>query len=119
MHSDISYKYVCNIFSLLKNIKIITEISDFICRKYCKQKCICQNLITHIKPFKTADSLLQWIISDKQYASMPLLFHQDNFDKCMLLEEDALYCSITYELQPLYPSNSSEMWNIISVCFIL
>ncbi|XP_018571858.1 uncharacterized protein LOC108911409 [Anoplophora glabripennis] len=54
-------------------------------------------------------------VTDKQYASMPLVFHQDNFDRCMLLEENALYCSFTFELEPLNPSNASETWNIISI----
>ncbi|KAJ8927036.1 hypothetical protein NQ314_020599, partial [Rhamnusium bicolor] len=50
----------------------------------------------------------------KQYASMPQLFHQDNYDKCMLLKDEALYCTFTYELQPLKVNNVSETWKIIN-----
>ncbi|KAJ8927005.1 hypothetical protein NQ314_020568, partial [Rhamnusium bicolor] len=51
--------------------------------------------------------------SDKQYASMPELFYQDNYDKCMLLEDEALYCFFTYQLEPLNPTNVPEIWKII------
>lgn len=46
---------------------------------------------------------------------MPDLFHMDDFDKCMSLEDEALYCSITYEVQPLDPDNKSQVWNVIQV----
>ncbi|KAJ8911703.1 hypothetical protein NQ315_013165, partial [Exocentrus adspersus] len=51
--------------------------------------------------------------SDKQYALMPLVFHHDDFDQSMMLGKDALYCSFTYEVEPLNSLNTSEVWNII------
>ncbi|XP_030766855.1 O-acyltransferase like protein-like [Sitophilus oryzae] len=52
-------------------------------------------------------------VSDEEYGSMPDLFHQDNFDKCMLLKDQAFYCSFTYQLEPLDRSNPPEVWGII------
>ncbi|XP_030767536.1 O-acyltransferase like protein-like [Sitophilus oryzae] len=52
-------------------------------------------------------------VTDEEYVSMPDLFYQDNFDKCMLLKEKAFYCTFTYQLEPLDRTNSPEVWNII------
>nr|XP_023025742.1 nose resistant to fluoxetine protein 6-like [Leptinotarsa decemlineata] len=53
-------------------------------------------------------------VSDKQYASMPALFHQDNYDKCMLLDDEALYCSFIYKMEPRpNGANSTDTWKII------
>ncbi|CAH0550012.1 unnamed protein product [Brassicogethes aeneus] len=52
-------------------------------------------------------------ITDNQYALMPNLFHLDDYDKCMLLQNRALYCSITFELEPLDAENPSEIWKIV------
>ncbi|XP_030766859.1 nose resistant to fluoxetine protein 6-like isoform X2 [Sitophilus oryzae] len=42
---------------------------------------------------------------------MPELFHLDNFDHCMLNQNEALYCTFTYQLRPL--DKNSLIWNII------
>ncbi|CAH1164478.1 unnamed protein product [Phaedon cochleariae] len=52
-------------------------------------------------------------VSDKEYARMPPVFYQDNFDRCMLLQEEALYCSFLYQLEPLDISNVTDLWKII------
>lgn len=44
---------------------------------------------------------------------MPTLFHLDDYDGCMLLGEKALYCTFSYQLEPLEESN--EIWEIIKV----
>lgn len=46
---------------------------------------------------------------------MPQLFHLDDYDECMYLEEKALYCTFTYELQPIFVEEKSSIWNIIKV----
>lgn len=53
--------------------------------------------------------------SDKQYAKTPLIFHNDNYDHCMLRGDEALYCLVTYELKPVDPSNISYIWKTIEV----
>lgn len=45
---------------------------------------------------------------------MPLLFHSENYDNCML-SDDPLYCSFTYEISPLDPSNVTDLWRNIEV----
>ncbi|CAG9854772.1 unnamed protein product [Phyllotreta striolata] len=50
-------------------------------------------------------------LTSKDYALLPPLFHQDNYDKCMLLEKEALYCSFEYNLQPLDTDN--RFWKTI------
>ncbi|XP_066150437.1 nose resistant to fluoxetine protein 6-like [Euwallacea fornicatus] len=52
-------------------------------------------------------------ISDKQYASIPNLFYYDNYDNCMLLGDEALYCLVHYELEPLDKESPSEIWGLI------
>ncbi|KAJ8938257.1 hypothetical protein NQ318_001790, partial [Aromia moschata] len=52
---------------------------------------------------------------DKDYASMPPLFHLDDYDECMLLREDGLYCKFTFELQPLQLEKQNHIWNVVSV----
>ncbi|KAJ8911704.1 hypothetical protein NQ315_013166, partial [Exocentrus adspersus] len=52
-----------------------------------------------------------FLFSDTDYASLPILFHMDNFDDCMLLKRRALYCYLSYELQPLHSNgNQSKTW---------
>ncbi|KAL3270221.1 hypothetical protein HHI36_009277 [Cryptolaemus montrouzieri] len=53
------------------------------------------------------------VISDKEYARLPPVFELDNFDRCMLLEDEALYCMIEFHLQPIDPKNTSKTWNNI------
>nr|XP_023022547.1 nose resistant to fluoxetine protein 6-like [Leptinotarsa decemlineata] len=43
---------------------------------------------------------------------MPPVFHQDNYDKCMLLDEEALYCSFTYKMTARN-DNNTDIWKII------
>ncbi|XP_060519216.1 O-acyltransferase like protein-like isoform X2 [Cylas formicarius] len=52
-------------------------------------------------------------VTDQQYASMPDLFYLDNFDKCMLYGDRALFCSFRYTLEPIDGQNVSEVWKII------
>ncbi|CAH1101182.1 unnamed protein product [Psylliodes chrysocephalus] len=49
-------------------------------------------------------------VTDKEYATMPPIFHQDNYDNCMLLEDKALYCSFEYHLEPI---QENAIWRII------
>ncbi|XP_049824760.1 nose resistant to fluoxetine protein 6-like [Aethina tumida] len=52
-------------------------------------------------------------ITGSEYAQMPPVFHLDDFDRCMLLEEKALYCTISLNLQGLNPNSPSKSWEII------
>ncbi|KAL3270226.1 hypothetical protein HHI36_009282 [Cryptolaemus montrouzieri] len=52
-------------------------------------------------------------ITDKEYARLPPVFELDNFDRCMLLEDEALYCTMEFHLYPLNPKNTSKTWNQI------
>ncbi|CAH0550013.1 unnamed protein product [Brassicogethes aeneus] len=52
-------------------------------------------------------------VTDEEYASIPELFHMDNYDKCMLMGEKAFFCSTQYNLEPLNPQNASKTWRII------
>ncbi|XP_063923191.1 nose resistant to fluoxetine protein 6-like isoform X2 [Zophobas morio] len=52
-------------------------------------------------------------LSDREYASMPPLFHMDDFDTCMSYGENALYCAIEFQLSPKNLHNTSEVWKII------
>lgn len=52
---------------------------------------------------------------EKDYASIPLLFEFDNYDKCMLLEEKALFCTFTFSIEPMYPERENRIWNIVKV----
>lgn len=44
---------------------------------------------------------------------MPDLFHLDDYDKCMLNKETALYCTFSYKLEPLNSDN--RIWDLIQV----
>ncbi|XP_050518254.1 nose resistant to fluoxetine protein 6-like isoform X3 [Diabrotica virgifera virgifera] len=59
----------------------------------------------------TVFSTTKGLVTDKDYASLPDLFHQDNFDKCMLFGDEALYCNFEYELEPL--NNENALWKTI------
>lgn len=48
---------------------------------------------------------------------MPTLFHYDNFDQCMLKNVEALYCTISFKLNP-QNSTKSNVWNLIQVRLI-
>ncbi|KAF2884302.1 hypothetical protein ILUMI_21864 [Ignelater luminosus] len=52
-------------------------------------------------------------VTDTEYALMPPLFHLDDFDRCMILGEKALYCSITAQLEPIDAKHPSRVWKII------
>ncbi|XP_050498907.1 nose resistant to fluoxetine protein 6-like isoform X3 [Diabrotica virgifera virgifera] len=56
----------------------------------------------------TVFSTTEGVVTDEDYASLPDLFHQDNFDRCMLFGNKTLYCCFEYELEPL--SNENPMW---------
>lgn len=56
-----------------------------------------------------------FLFSEKEYALMPPIFHLDDWDRCMLLQEDAFYCNIRYDLEPLDQTNHSKIWSIIDV----
>ncbi|XP_072399998.1 nose resistant to fluoxetine protein 6-like isoform X2 [Diabrotica undecimpunctata] len=56
----------------------------------------------------TVFSATEGVVTDKDYASLPDLFHQDNFDKCMLFGDETQYCYFEYELKPL--NNDNPMW---------
>ncbi|KAK9878650.1 hypothetical protein WA026_023100 [Henosepilachna vigintioctopunctata] len=53
------------------------------------------------------------IVTDKEYASLPAIFEQDNFDRCMLFEDEALYCSVEFHLKPLDTHKPSLAWQKI------
>ncbi|KAF7270027.1 hypothetical protein GWI33_016969 [Rhynchophorus ferrugineus] len=53
------------------------------------------------------------IVSDEEYATIPDVFYQDNFDKCMMRKEKAHFCSFSYKLEPLDHTKPPEMWRII------
>lgn len=55
------------------------------------------------------------ILVEKEYAKIPEVFHYDNFDQCMMLKDDAFFCSLTYELEPIDKEQPSETWRIIKV----
>lgn len=55
------------------------------------------------------------LITDLEYASMPPVFHLDDFDRCMVLGEKAYYCTVTAQVAPLDPKNPSEVWKTIQV----
>ncbi|XP_050518259.1 nose resistant to fluoxetine protein 6-like [Diabrotica virgifera virgifera] len=56
----------------------------------------------------TVFSTTEGLVTDEDYASLPDLFHQDNFDRCMLLGDKTLYCYFEYELEPI--NNENPMW---------
>ncbi|XP_064215010.1 nose resistant to fluoxetine protein 6 isoform X2 [Tribolium castaneum] len=43
---------------------------------------------------------------------MPNVFHFDEYDNCLLSQNDSLYCSITFQLYP-NENNSSAIWKLI------
>ncbi|CAG9766405.1 unnamed protein product [Ceutorhynchus assimilis] len=49
-------------------------------------------------------------ITGKQYASIPELFYQDNYDNCMMREDEAFYCSLTYKLEPVDKEYPPDVW---------
>ncbi|KAB0804317.1 hypothetical protein PPYR_01287 [Photinus pyralis] len=51
-------------------------------------------------------------VSDADYNEMPLLFHVDDYDRCMALKQKALYCSVTIQLSPFH-TNHSKVWKTI------
>ncbi|KAK5647259.1 hypothetical protein RI129_002151 [Pyrocoelia pectoralis] len=51
--------------------------------------------------------------SKSEYASMPELFHLDNFDRCMMLGENALYCMFQMQLSPLEEGSNVQIWQTI------
>ena len=53
-------------------------------------------------------------VSEQDYNEMPLLFHVDDYDRCMALKQKTLYCSITVQLSPLQ-TNYSKIWNTIEI----
>ncbi|KAK5647502.1 hypothetical protein RI129_002394 [Pyrocoelia pectoralis] len=55
-------------------------------------------------------------VSEEDYNDMPLLFHVDDYDRCMALKQKALYCSITVQLSPLH-GNHSKVWKTIEKVF--
>lgn len=60
---------------------------------------------------------LIFLVSETQYSNIPEIFHYDNFDRCMMLDDDALYYSVTYELQSLNNETLSETWLTIQVSY--
>ncbi|XP_063923012.1 nose resistant to fluoxetine protein 6-like [Zophobas morio] len=52
-------------------------------------------------------------ILETEYASMPEVFHLDDYDRCMLHGPDALYCSISFQLYPKTAENTSDAWKVI------
>ncbi|CAG9821312.1 unnamed protein product [Phaedon cochleariae] len=52
-------------------------------------------------------------ISDVEYASMPDLFFLDNYEKCLALGKQAVFCTLNFELQPLVENETNNLWNII------
>lgn len=49
------------------------------------------------------------------YASMPPLFHLDDYDRCMSNKQSSLYCSFVYQLEPENRKNVSDVWNVVEV----
>ncbi|KAJ3659719.1 hypothetical protein Zmor_011393 [Zophobas morio] len=54
-----------------------------------------------------------WVVTETEYASMPEVFHLDDYDRCMLHGPDALYCSISFQLYPKTAENASDTWKVI------
>lgn len=59
-------------------------------------------------------------VSGEEYASMPPVFHIEDYDTCMLMGEKALYCYIKFKLKPIESVNESRIWKVIKVksCFV-
>ncbi|KAK4885463.1 hypothetical protein RN001_001734 [Aquatica leii] len=51
-------------------------------------------------------------VAEKDYALMPPLFYTDDFDRCLMLGEKALFCTVTVQLGPVR-NNYSKVWTII------
>ncbi|XP_044753949.1 nose resistant to fluoxetine protein 6-like [Coccinella septempunctata] len=52
-------------------------------------------------------------VTDKEYANLPPVFEQDNFERCLLLKDEALYCYVEYHVKPIDPENASITWTHI------
>ncbi|KAK9874063.1 hypothetical protein WA026_002418 [Henosepilachna vigintioctopunctata] len=53
------------------------------------------------------------LVSENDYAVLPPVFEVDNFDRCMLLGDEALYCTIDFQLAPEDAKNPTETWKKI------
>ncbi|KAL1502200.1 hypothetical protein ABEB36_007376 [Hypothenemus hampei] len=53
-------------------------------------------------------------VTDKQYGYLPDLFIIENYDNCMMLEDEAFYCNLVFEVQPLDEEHPGETWHIIN-----
>ncbi|KAB0804823.1 hypothetical protein PPYR_01793 [Photinus pyralis] len=49
-------------------------------------------------------------VSEGNYALMPELFHLDDFDRCLMLGENALYCTFKMQLAPLDEAADLKVW---------
>ncbi|XP_044745137.1 uncharacterized protein LOC123307001 [Coccinella septempunctata] len=48
-----------------------------------------------------------------EYSKLPPIFWADDFDNCMLLGEEGLYCTIDFKLLPIDRGNVSIQWKNI------
>ncbi|KAK5647499.1 hypothetical protein RI129_002391 [Pyrocoelia pectoralis] len=44
---------------------------------------------------------------------MPELFHLDDFDRCLMLGKNALYCTVQMQIAPIRNASNSRVWKII------
>ncbi|KAL3288864.1 hypothetical protein HHI36_003311 [Cryptolaemus montrouzieri] len=56
---------------------------------------------------------------DSAYGRLPPVFQMDDFDRCMLLGVEALYCTIEFQLRPVDPENITDEWKQIMVNLLL
>ncbi|KAF5301327.1 hypothetical protein FQA39_LY10725 [Lamprigera yunnana] len=61
--------------------------------------------ITGLVGFKCA-------VTGKEYALVPELFKLDDYDRCLMLKKEALYCTVTIQLIPA-ENSTSEVWRTI------
>ncbi|KAB0804319.1 hypothetical protein PPYR_01289 [Photinus pyralis] len=52
-------------------------------------------------------------VTDEEYALMPDLFHLDDFDRCLMLGKNALYCTVKLQIAPIRNSTNLRIWKII------
>ncbi|KAF5301328.1 hypothetical protein FQA39_LY10726 [Lamprigera yunnana] len=55
-------------------------------------------------------------ITEKEYALVPELFKLDDYDRCLMLKKEALYCSVTIQLGPA-KNYTSKVWRTIESSF--
>ncbi|KAK9874065.1 hypothetical protein WA026_002421 [Henosepilachna vigintioctopunctata] len=58
--------------------------------------------------------LVRSLVTDEEYGRLPHIFETDNFDSCMLLGDESLYCTIEFhQLNPIDARHPSNSWKQI------